>query len=365
MDRKIYNIIRNVLSENSGKMYSECGSKKMMENECMEYGNTMVEKDMCSECGYTEGEFKESKKLSKGQKYIARQAEPKNKIGANDFAKLKSKKSEVKEKLYGRQRVIDINKNNKIDSEDFKLLRKKSLRKESVYSIEIEGKRILFNEGEVINIIENIILEEKKKNKSKSLPKSTKKSFEKSKSENDNYINSVIKKMKDYLKTGSKVDYDMNPKSFPKGNGELAKMKKMAYVKSDTAQEYIDNFTAAGLENLEYDEIHPNDEWVTNNIVGSSRTGNNPKWANSVETGLGEKRNKIRKNNLLARVKRDAYQKDDQPIRFDKSGEDLGDSVDVLMKKYSKSKKKSVSENKLNEDVEDIFRLIKYSQKTQ
>jgi len=119
------------------------------------------------------------------------------------------------------------------------------------------------------------------------------------------------------------------------------------------------------LENLEYDEIHPNDEWVTNNIVGSSRTGNNPKWANSVETGVGEKRNKIRKNNLLAKVKRDAYQKDDQPIRFDKSGEDLGDSVDTLMMKYSKSKKKSDSKNKLNEDVENIFRLIKYSQKTQ
>ena len=35
----------------------------------------------------------------------------KNKIGANDFSKLRAKKSEVKERLYGRQRVLDKNKN--------------------------------------------------------------------------------------------------------------------------------------------------------------------------------------------------------------------------------------------------------------
>jgi hypothetical protein len=384
MDRKIQNIVNKVLSEKiSGerkrrlfenkKMCTECGKGSMVEGMCSECGymgedmctecgkGGMVE-GMCSECGYTEGEFKESKKLSKGQQYIAKQAKPYNKIGANDFAKLRSKKSEVKEKLYGRQHVLDKNKNNKIDYEDLRMVRN-----ESIYGISLEGKQFLFNENEMINIIENIILEEKKKKKSSKLPSVTKKSLDKSKGENDDYVKGVIKKMKDYLKKGSKADYDMYPKTFPKGNGELAKMSKMAYIKSDTAQEYIDNFTAAGLENLEYDEIHPNDEWVRDNVVGSSRTGNNPEWANAVKTDVGDRRNKIRKNNLLAKVKRDAYQKDDQPIRFDRSGEDLGDTVDTLMKKYGskKSGKKKVSESKLNEDVEDIFRIINYNNKTQ
>ncbi len=35
---------------------------------------------------------------------------------------------------------------------------------------------------------------------------------------------SLEKKMKDYLKDGSKGKFDMNPDIFPIGNGELAKM---------------------------------------------------------------------------------------------------------------------------------------------
>jgi hypothetical protein len=187
--------------------------------------------------------------------------------------------------------------------------------------------------------------------------------------------------MKDYLKDGSKGDYEMDPKHFPKGNGELEKMAKMAYVPSDTAQEYIDNFTAAGLENLDYDEIHPNEDWVTANLVGSSKTGNNPEWGNAVKTDVGEKRNNIRKNNLLAVIKRKAYQKDDQPVKIDSSGEDFGDTVESLLKKYSTTPKKSKNtekskktknestetkqDNVLNEDLNKMKKLIGYEKKTQ
>jgi hypothetical protein len=48
--------------------------------------------------------------------------------------------------------------------------------------------------------------------------------------------------MKDYLKDGSKGDYDMNPKTFPKGNGELEKMKKMAFEVSDDLMILIDDY---------------------------------------------------------------------------------------------------------------------------
>ena len=318
----------------------------------------LEENEDCYECGYNESEFKESKKLSKGQQYIAKQAKPYDKIGANDFSKLRSKKSEVKEKLYGRQRVLDKNKNNKVDAEDFKMLRN-----ESVYSLVIDGKKHLFNENEMIDIIENIVLEEKKKKKNtkKSISpiKLTKSNQDKSKKENDDYIDSVVKKMKDYLKGGSKGGYEMNPKHFPKGNGELAKMSKMAYVPSDAVGEYIDSFTAAGLENLDYDEIHPVDKWVDDLTVGSSRTGNNPEWANSVETPVNQRRNKIRKDNLLAKIKRKAYNKSPQPVLTDKSGSESDKASKIMMKLESKEERKVIS------DIEKMKNLISYGKKTQ
>jgi hypothetical protein len=369
MNREILNIVNRVLSEEvngkirnvkrrlfeSKEMCSECGSGKMYEGECME-------------CGYSKGEMGESKKLSKGQKYIARQAEPKDKIDANDFKKLRAKKTETKEG----KKFPDLSGDGKVTRKDVLLGRGVKLRKESVsYKLVLDestNEVFYFDENEMINIIENVVLEEKKKKK-KTTKKTniTKSSQSKSKKENDDYVSSVIKKMKDYLKDGSKGSYEMKPKHFPKGNGELAKMSKMAYVPSDTAQEYIDNFTAAGLENLDYDEIHPNEDWVTMNLVGGSRTGNNPEWANAVETEVGKRRNKIRKNNLLAKVKRDAYQKDDQPVRIDRSGQDYGDNVDSLMKKYStkKLKKESVIDNQVINEMQEIKNLMSYNKKTQ
>jgi ribosomal protein L37E len=45
-------------------------------------------------------------------------------------------KGEVMEKLHGKQRNLDKNKNNRLDSEDFKILRGKKERKEGKYSME-------------------------------------------------------------------------------------------------------------------------------------------------------------------------------------------------------------------------------------
>ena len=289
--------------------------------ECYGFGTSLKNPET------NETEMKEGKKLSKGQKYIAKQAEPKDKIGANDFAKLRSK--------------------NKM--------------KESVYGLEIDGKRFIFNESEMVDIIENIVLEEKKKKKKKTTKTKnvTKDSQSKSKKQNDDYIDSVVKKMKDYLKMGSKGDYKMDADHFPKGNGELAKMKKMAYIPSDAVGEYIDNFTAAGLENLDYDAIHPNEDWVDDLTVGSSRTGNNPKWGNAVETPVNTKRNKIRKDNLLAKIKRKAYNKSPQPVLSDKSGEETDKASKIMMKLESENEKKVIT------DIEKMKNLITYGKKTQ
>ena len=164
--------------------------------------------------------------------------------------------------------------------------------------------------------------------------------------------------MKDYLKKGSKGSYEMNPKDFPRGNGEIEKMSKKAYIPSKSVDEYIKNFTAAALENIDYDGINPDEEWVTDNIEGSSRTGNNPDWANAVETGVNKERNTIRKNNLLSKLKKKAYNKASQPVN-DVAGENADDASEILMKLESVENKKVLSE------VQKMKDLIGYKQKTQ
>ena len=255
----------------------------------------------------------------------------------------------------------------------FKLGGKSFPVEEDVYELnmnESTGERIKLRESEIVEIIETIVNEEKKK-KTK-VNNATKSAQSRSKKENDDYISSVVKKMKDYLKVGSKGNFDMEPKHFPKGNGELEKMDKMAYIPSDATKEYIDNFTAAGLENLDYDEIHPNEDWVNDLIVGSSRTGNNPNWANAIETPVNKNRNQIRKDNLLAKVKRMAYQKDDQPVKMDRTGSDFGDQDNKLTKmlKSAAKKSKNIKESEsgtpevLNE-ITQMKNLINYNKNTQ
>ena len=342
---------------------------------CEECGSEMNEGD-CMECGYSKGE--------------------------------------VMEKLHGKQRNLDKNKNNKIDSEDFKMLRNKKERKSSMeeemeegnafsgaladakkegksnfsvdgkkypvkeskrqngdgvlYKLEYINETALFTEDEIIDIIEGIIKEESKtentikKGKTPAGYVAYEKSHKGSKKEEEDYMKSVQKKMKDYLKDGSKGDYEMNPKNFPMGNGEIEKMEKMAYVPSNAVQDYVDNFTAAGLENLDYDEIHPNEDWVTDNIEGSSRTGNNPEWANAVETPNNKKRNQIRKDNLLAKLKRKAYNKSPQPVVNDKSGNET-DKASKMMIKLESTEDKSTK--KLNEEFGRMKSLMGYEDKTQ
>jgi len=293
MDREILNIVNRVLSEELSDKLSNA-KRRIFEGKkmCSECGSDMKE-GMCSECGYNEGE--------------------------------------VQEKLIGKQSKLDKNENGKLDSEDFRLLRKSKRKNigekdveegnaftgalakarekgeenfkvgkktfkvdESVYRVDIDGEKYLFNESEMIDVIENIVLEEKKKKKkTKSIDpiKLTKDNISKSGKENEDYINSVIKKMKDYLKDGSKGDYNMNPKDFPRGTNE--------------------------------------------------------------------KRNKIRKDNLLSKLKRKAYNKSAQPVINDKTGNETDKASKIMMNLESKEEKKVVN------DIEKMKNLMEYYKKTQ
>ena len=303
-------------------------------------------------------EMGEGKKLSKGQEYIAKQAEPKDKIDSKDFAKLRAKKTETKEG----KKFPDLSGDGKVTRKDVllgrgvKLNGKKKTNESEIYQLTIDGRKHYFTESEMVDVIEKIVIEEAKKG---SNPKNvTKYSQDRSKSENEKNIANVTKKMKEYLKNQSKGSYEANPKHFPKGNGELGEMSKKAYKASNAVEEYVENFTAAALENLDYDDIKPNEKWVEDNVVGSSKTGNNPEWANAVETDVNEKRNKIRKDNLLAKMKKKAYNKAPQPVN-DEAGENTDKTSKIMMKLESVEDKKVINE------IEKMKDLIGYKKKTQ
>ena len=364
---------------------------------CEECGGTMTE-GQCNECGYgsmmesSDMDFDPSEKLSRvcdeeSEDYDSQSCESHKRYAG----------SEMTEALFGGQKKIDKNKNNKIDSEDFKMLRsgKKSETKEGKKFPDLSGdgkvtrkdvlmgrgvklkESIKLTEDEMIDMIEKIVREEKDNIKKMSKPKGLatyETAIGKSKKENDDYIKSVTQKMKDYLKDGSKEDYTMDAEHFPESNGQMdKKMPKKAYRASDAVEEYVEAFSSAGQENLVYDEIHPNEDWVTDNIEGSSRTGNNPKWANAVETPVNKNRNKIRKENLLGALKKQAYNKSPQPIVSDESGETSKGEKNTSNKSNSKANKimnqLESTENKknklLNEEINKMSNLLNYNRKTQ
>jgi len=362
------------------------------ESECSECGGMMSEGE-CSECGYKmEGLHEDSDPSSQKCKYH------KENFGPMDERTIRfcgKDKSEMTERLHGKQKQLDRNKNNRIDSEDFNLLRKsnkketkegkkfpdlsgdgKVTRKDVLMGrgVKLNGKdkkstneSIKLTEEEMIDLIEKIVNEEKdniKKQSSAPGLSITKRNLSKSKKENDDYIKSVTKKMKEYLKDAYKGDFDFETKIFPKGNGELGEMKKKAYKATTEVEEYIENFSAAGQENIVFDEIHPNEEKMNEYMEGSSMAGNNPEWANAVETDVNKKRNKVRKRNLLGILKKkEGYNRQAQPVYdYKQDSEEEKDVARIFQALESTEEKK---EKLIKEDIDKMNRMLGYNKKTQ
>jgi len=371
----------------------EFNEEDMEEGETCEQCGNMMSEGECSECGYKmEGLHEDSDPSSQKCKYH------KENFGPDDERTIRfcgKDKSEMTERLHGKQKQLDRNKNNRIDSEDFNLLRKsnkketkegkkfpdlsgdgKVTRKDVLMGrgVKLNGKNkkstnesVKLTEEEMIDLIERIVNEEKDNIKKMSKPKGLstyETAIGKSKKENDDYIKSVTKKMKDYLKDASKGDFSFEPKIFPKGNGELAKMDKKTYKPTKEVEEYIENFSSAGLENLVFDEIHPNEEKMDEYMEGSSMAGNNPEWANAVETDVNKKRNKIRKRNLLGILKKkEGYNRQPQPV-YDskKDNEDEKDVARIFQALESTEEKK---EKLIKEDIDKMNKMLGYNKKTQ
>ena len=351
-------------------------------------------------------------------------------------------KSELEEKLYGGQKKLDKNNNNKIDSEDFKMLRKhnkseieelggmddvhprfgkknfgkmsydeimglltqkleddedesgtetnnsdrleeaKKFIQKAINKMEKKGtsgvkhESIIYKlaltenttmdltEDELIDMIEELVIEAKENEKYSGKAKGMveyERVFKLNKKENSDAIKAVEKKMKDYLKDGSKGDYSMNPKHFPKGNGELGEMDKKAYIPSKDVEDYVDDYAYPGMTNLNYDEIKPNDEWVEANIKGSAKTGNSDEYANAVKTEVGEKMVKNYKKNAWGKQQKNAsYKRQSQPVDYAGENTPKKTSLDKLSENFE------VESNRLIiEEFEKIQHLMSYNKKTQ
>ena len=226
--------------------------------------------------------------------------------------------------------------------------------KETYYRIEGQDNT-LFTENEMIDIIEKIINENQKYEKGKvSTSNVLKSSLNKSGKEESDYIDMVTKKMKEYLKTGSKGKYEMNPKHFPKGNGELEEMEKMAFSLTDDNEDF--NYQIAGLNIPVPDAIEFNDERMDKYYEGSSETGNAP-GGNALESDANSRFNKFRKNQTLDKLKKQSYNKSPQPVFNEKSGQEKGEGIKIKLE--------STEDKKVLSEITKMKNLIGYNQKTQ
>jgi len=413
MEREIKKIVDRVLSEEINRtsnriknrifenkeMCSECGGN-MYEGECMECG-TMYEGDITELGGMDDGHpsmgnirlsdysFEElddilkGKSTKKGRHHSEEDDEDKF-----DFVELDLDEAELEEKLFGGQHKIDKNKNRRIDREDFAMLRaKKSETKEGAKpdfldldndgdkkepmksaAKQAKGKKVeetyyrienfgttLFTENEMVDMIEKIIKENTKYEKGKvSTSNVLKSSLNRSGKDENDYIKSVTKKMKEYLKDGSKGDYEMNPKHFPKGNGELEEMEKMAFSLTDDNEDF--NYEIAGLNIPVPDAIEFNDERMNKYYEGSSETGNAP-GGNALESDANSRFNKMRKKQTLDKLKKQSYNKAPQPVFNEKSGQEKGEGIKIKLE--------STEDKKVISEISKMKNLIGYNQKTQ
>jgi hypothetical protein len=236
-----------------------------------------------------------------------------------------------------------------------------------VYSIEFKGGVLKLTENELVDMIEELVIEQKAKSKGMV---EYDRVHKKDEDINQKANKESFKKMRDYVKAGSKGSFEENAKHFPKGNGELAKMDKKAYVPSEAVEEYVADFAYPGMTNLTFDEIKPDDERIKKYLEGDSTTGNSSEYANAVETEVGKKFFKNYKDNAYGAEQKEAsYKRQTQPV--DVAGENKGAKSykktkgQKALDKLSENVVKEEKENILSEEMVRMKEMIGYNKKSQ
>ena len=337
-----------------------------------------------------------------GKKYQVREAEEKwiqkthmkkgalhKKLGVPEGdkipqAKLKSLKKELMKKAEG---------DKKLSAADSKLLKQVNLAL-TLKSVKESTNSLRLTEDELIDMIENIVIEQKVKDKaekeniSKKSPEGLKKTEDvlgKNKKENDDYAKEVVTKMKDYMKDmfmGGN-GYDENPDDFPQSNYDMEKEhNEKKYHPSDAVEEYIEAFAYPGMTNLVYDEIKPDDEMIEKQIKGDSKNGNAVSGKDGKALGNVSKRSekvgeRFKKNfdeNLYGAEQMNvSYKRQSQPV--DVAGEKKESGSLKSIKKGSTAKANKImnqlesTEDKkskvISEEMSKMKNLITYNRKTQ
>ena len=224
-------------------------------------------------------------------------------------------------------------------------------------------------ENELIDMIEKIVLEQKVKDRAETSNiakkeaeglKKTNKVLELDKKENDNYAKEVVIKMKDYMKDmfmGGK-GYDENPDDFPQSNYDIEKdhneMKK--YNPSDAVDEYIEAFSYPGMTNLVYN-IKPDDEMISNQIKGNSKNGNAVTSKDGKALGNVSKRSEKTGDRFKKNFDENLYGAEQMNVSYNRQSQ----PVDIAGSKTQKGSLKSIKSNSTDK-AEKILNQLESSE---
>lgn len=265
--------------------------------------------------------------------------------------------SDMKEELHGDQDQIDMNKDGKIGPIDFKILRskKKDVNETSEKScnecggmLNEEGmcsecgsmmneskkkKTLRLTESELVKLIEKMVNES-------SIPTVTTKAQSESKKSNEQNLNDVNNKMKDYLT----IPGNSNSK-FPHQN---TKGDNVKVTQTSEEQETIADEKGRGMENLNYDH-EPSEKFkerLKKALQGDSTMGNGQDAANVVKSDLGKEIEKEKGRKEEDKIKEPRYKKEPVPVSKVNESEEKANQI-------------------LKEEIEKMKSLSSYNKKTQ
>jgi hypothetical protein len=191
------------------------------------------------------------------------------------------------------------------------------------------GNKVTMNESQMISFIKEIIKE------NESIEKNTKDAQSQSKKINDQYVNDVTKKVKEYLSFSGNT----NPK-FP---NQIKSKNVAARQNNESEDDDVDLNRGRTSADLNYDNINDTtiadiddfNKRVSDYLKGSSKTGNEQvDGGNTIPTDTGDDILKLSEKRKKAKEDEKLYPKEAVPVKMEKS--------------------------KINEDILKMKKLIKY-----